>query len=263
MFVCDWVLRDVGADLAALPPERGGALLGLPGRPLLTRYEPDPTAAAGARSWAPSRALAARVQELEREEGLELKGLVHSHPRGLDRPSEQDALELGEGLRRNGHLASYLGPIVCEGAPPPRLPHELALGAAKIAFFAGWRTGAGAARVAPLAVQVIPLWRDLTRLAAELGEGVPEVFATGRAGPAGPAGRLCLDGLELLVLASELYPTVPPILLATPGGGRTEQLDLRWRLETPEEERLARAVREHVAPPGPFRRVFGPPVARP
>ena len=63
VFICDWVLRDVGADLAAHPPERGGALLGLPGRPLVTRYEPDPSAAAAARSWAPSRALAARVQE--------------------------------------------------------------------------------------------------------------------------------------------------------------------------------------------------------
>jgi len=259
MFVCDWVLRDIGADLAALPPERGGALLGLPGRALVTHYEPDPAAASGARSWAPSRALATRVKQLEREDGLELKGLVHSHPCGLDRPSEQDALELGEGLRRNGHLAAYLAPIVCEGASPPRSPYELALGAGKIAFFAGWRAGAGAARVAPLAVKVIPLWRDLTRLAAELGEGVPEVFASGRAAPAGPAGLLSLDGLELVVLASELYPAVPPILLATPRGGPTEQLDLRWRLDAPEEERLTRAVREHVAPPGPYRRVFGPP----
>lgn len=259
MFVCDWVLRDVGADLAVHPPERGGALLGLPGRPLVTRYEPDPAAAGGARSWAPSRALAARVQQLEREEELELKGLVHSHPRGLDRPSEQDALELGEGLRRNGHLAAYLAPIVCEGASPPRLPHELALGAGKIAFFAGWRAGEGAARVAPVAVRVIPLWRDLARLAADLGEGAPEVFVSGGEGPAGPAGRLALDGLELVVIASELYPAVPPILLATPGGGRTEQLDLRWRLDAPEEERLTSAVREHVAPPGPYRRVFGPP----
>ena len=259
MFVCDWVLRDVGADLAALPPERGGALLGLPGRPLITRYEPDPDAASGARSWAPSRTLAARVQNLEREEGLELKGLVHSHPHGLDRPSEQDALEVGEGLRRNGHLACYLVPIVCEGSPAPQLPHELAMGAGKIAFFAGWRAGAGPARVAPLAVRVVPLWRDLTRLGAELGGNPPEVFASGRADPSGPAGRLSLDGLELVLLASELYPAMPPVLLATPCGGRTEQLDLRWRLEAPEEERLARAVREHIAPPGPFRRVFGPP----
>ncbi|HEX8907856.1 MAG TPA: Mov34/MPN/PAD-1 family protein, partial [Anaeromyxobacteraceae bacterium] len=115
--VGDWVLRAVAGDLAAQAPERGGALLGPPGRPLVSRYLPDPEGAVTARSWAPSRALAAQVKEVERTEELELKGLVHSHPRGLDAPSAQDALELGEGLRRNGHLACYLAPIVSEGAP--------------------------------------------------------------------------------------------------------------------------------------------------
>ena len=104
MFVLDAVLRAIEGALAALPPERGGALLGPRGRPLVTRFESDPESSGSAVSWRPSRALDARVKALEREEELELKGLVHSHPPGQDRPSAKDAAEVGEGLRRNGHL---------------------------------------------------------------------------------------------------------------------------------------------------------------
>ncbi|GEJ56047.1 ThiF family adenylyltransferase [Anaeromyxobacter diazotrophicus] len=253
----DWVLRALERDLAARPPERGGALLGPPGRPLVTCYLADPDAASSPRSWAPSRALAARVREVERAEGLELKGLVHSHPPGLDAPSAQDALELAAGLRANGHLASYLAPIVSEGAPSAGARHELPLGASKLGFYAGWRAE-GPARVAPVAARALPLLRDLERLQGELGGEAPEVFVTDLgAGPA-PAGRLALPGLELVLVASEQYPHLPPVLLATCEGGPTEQLDLRWPLALPDGERLPAALREHLAPPGPYRRGFGP-----
>lgn len=256
--VGDWVLRALERDLAAQAPERGGALLGPPGRPLVSRYLTDPDGAATPRSWAPSRALAARVQEVERAEGLELKGLAHSHPRGLDAPSAQDALELAVGLRANGHLASYLAPIVSEGSPAAGAQHELPLGASKIGFYAGWRAGDGPARVAPVAVRALPLLRDLERLRDELGGEPPEVFVTDLgAGPA-PAGRLALPGLELVLVAPEQYPFLPPVLLATCEGGPTEQLDLRWPLTLPDGDRLLAALRVHLAPPGPYRRGFGP-----
>ena len=50
------------------------------------------------------------MKALERDEGLELKGIVHSHPPGFDEPSPQDAAELAEGLRRNGHMRSTSRP---------------------------------------------------------------------------------------------------------------------------------------------------------
>jgi len=273
--VGDWVLRALEQEVAAHLPERGGALLGPRQRPLVTLFLADPEGSGSSTTWSPSRALAARVREVEREDGLELKGLVHSHPAGLDRPSAQDERELSEGLRRNGHMACYLAPIVTPGpeplaealdAPddevaPPRLelaPHELALGAGKISFFAAWRAEAGV-RVLAERPRLLPLLRDLSRAADSLGAPAPELFtADAGTGPL-PAGRLRLPGgIELIALAGDQYPGLPPVLLATPEGGATEQLHLPWALETAEEERLAGALRARFTPPGPYRLGFGP-----
>jgi proteasome lid subunit RPN8/RPN11 len=253
------VLRGVEADVCARAPERGGALLGPPGRALVTRWLADDEAATTSASYRPSRALDARVKEAERGEGLELKGVLHSHPRGLDHPSEQDARELAVGLRVNGHLASYLAPIVTS----PREPgaqleaHEVALGAGKVSFFAAHRAREGGAVVRPVAVRVVPLQGDLERVATLLGGAVEAFVSDAGAGPM-LTGRVHLDGgVELLVLASELYPALPPALLVT-AEGATDQLDARWRLDAPAEERLVLAVREGFSPPGPYRRGYGP-----
>jgi proteasome lid subunit RPN8/RPN11 len=245
--VLDAVLRAIEAGLAVHPAERGGALLGPRGRPLVTHFEPDPEGASTAVSWRPSRALDARVKALERDDDLELKGLVHSHPPGQDQPSERDAEELGEGLRRNGHLACYLGPIVTAGgAGAPLEPHEAPLPSGKIAFFAGWRApgGEGPAQVRPVHVTVLPLLRDVEAAAAALGAAGAEVSLSWLGEVPLPSGRLELPGLgELLVLASETYPALPPLALVTPPGGAPHQLHLDWPIDTPEAGRLARAVR--------------------
>lgn len=256
--VGDWVLADLEREVAAHPPERGGALLGPRLRPLVTRFLPDPDAARSGASWAPSRALDAAVKALEREAGLELKGLAHSHPEGLDRPSEQDARELARGLALNGHMPCYLAPVVTRGATAAPGAHELDLPSGRLSSFAAWRAPEGLAAIAPLRLRVLPLRRDLERLLRELGgAGLALLDADLGAGPS-PAGRLALPGgVELLVVAGEQYPALPPVLLAT-RDGETEQLPLRWALDAPEEERLLRAAREHLRPPGPYRRTFGP-----
>jgi len=259
VYVCDWVLRDIGAEIGAHAPERGGALLGPRERPVVARFVPDPEAETSSASYRPSRALDARVKELERAEDLELKGIVHSHPRALDRPSEQDARELAVGLRLNGHMPCYLAPIVTSPATPDLQAHELSLGDAKVSFFAGYRRRAGAALVRPLPVHVVPVLRDLEVVAAELGAAPPEVFLSDLGAGALPAGRLRLEGgVELLLVASELYPALPPVVLVTPAGGATEQLPVVWPMDTPAPERLVQAVRSAFAPPGPYRRAFGP-----
>jgi molybdopterin/thiamine biosynthesis adenylyltransferase/proteasome lid subunit RPN8/RPN11 len=254
----DWVLRELERAVAAHPPERGGALLGPRGRPIVSRFLPDPEAAADGVSWAPSRALDAGVKALERDEALELKGVVHSHPRGLDHPSEQDVRELTEGLRRNGHMPCYLAPVITGGEAAELEPHELPLPSGKLSCFAAWRGPEGAARVLPFRPRVLPLWRDLGRLARELGGSEPAILDVDPGCGPVPAGRLRLPGdVELLFIAGEHYPALPPVLLAT-RGGETEQLQLPWRLDDPEEERLPRAARTLLFPPGPYRRAFGP-----
>src|SRR5512140_2689294 len=174
MHVGDWVLRAIASEIAAHAPERGGALLGPPQRPLVTHFAPDPDAATTSSSYRPSRALDARVKELEVAAGLELKGIVHSHPRGLDRPSDHDLAELATGLRLHGHMARYLAPIVTAPREGALARHECVVGQGKIAFFAGYRTRAGQAEVRPCRVVVVPLLRDLERVSEELGCAVPE-----------------------------------------------------------------------------------------
>jgi proteasome lid subunit RPN8/RPN11 len=256
--VGDWVLEELAREVAGHPPERGGALLGPRLRPLVTRFVPDPDAAADRVSWAPSRRLDAAVKALERDEGLELKGVVHSHPAGHDRPSSQDVRELARGLALNGHMPCYLAPIVTAGGPAPLAPHELPLPSGKLSCFAAWRKPRGGAEVRPLRPRLLPLQRDLSRLARDLGAATPALVDVDAGAGLAPGGRLSLPGgAELLVIPGDGHPAMPPLLLLT-RGGETEPLHVPWRLDVPEEERLVRAVREAIRPPGPFRRLFGP-----
>jgi molybdopterin/thiamine biosynthesis adenylyltransferase/proteasome lid subunit RPN8/RPN11 len=255
----DAVLRAIEAEIAAHPHERGGALVGPRGAPLVTELVPDPGGATTVASYRPSRALDARVKALERDEGLELKGIVHSHPPLFDAPSAQDAAELVEGLRCNGHLALYLAPIVTRGISGGKLGwHERALPSGKVSFFAATRTPGGGTEVRPQRITVVPLERDVERLARELQGRAAGVTIVDVGDVALPAGRVLADGLELLVVAGEGYPTLPPLVLSTRADGTTEQLPISWPLETPEEDRLAAAVRAAVVPPGPYRLVYGP-----
>jgi molybdopterin/thiamine biosynthesis adenylyltransferase len=254
----DWVLAELDRELAAKPPERGGALLGPRLRPLVTRFAPDPDAVRSGVSWAPSRALDAAVKALERSEGLELKGLVHSHPRGLDAPSDQDVRELARGLAVNGHLACYLAPIVTPEVKGSLAAHQLPLASGRLSCFAAWRGAAKGAVVRPLRVRLLPLSRDLSALARDLGAPTPALLDVDAGSGIAPAGRLSLPGgAELLVIAGDGYPALPPLLFLTLGG-ETEQLQLAWRVDVPEEERLLRAAREALVPPGPYRRSYGP-----
>lgn len=258
MFVVgDWILAELERELGAKAPERGGALLGPRQRPLVTRFVLDRHAARDGSSWAPSRKLDAAVKALEGDEGLELKGLVHSHPPGVDRLSKQDVHELTRGLALNGHMPCYLAPLVTAALPEPLAAHELRLPSGKVTWLAAWRRPGGAV-VRPFRPRLLPLQRDLARLARELGAQAPTLLdVDAGAGPA-PAGRLELPGgAELLVVAGDGYPAMPPLLFLTLEG-ETQPLHVSWRLDAPEEERLLRAAREVFVPPGPYHRAFGP-----
>jgi proteasome lid subunit RPN8/RPN11 len=263
LYVVDDVVAQITEKVARFEPERGGALLGLPGKPVVLRFLFDREAEATSSTYRPSRALAGEVRALEVQDNLEFKGILHSHPSGLDRPSMQDERELATGLSLNPQLSTYLSPIVTLpwGSRRGELAgHELPAGDGKISFFAAHRRRSGQVQVAPEAVSEVPLARDLELVRETFGgDQRPEVFASHVGGRELLAGRVVLPGeLELLVLASELYPALPPILLLTPAGRLTEQVQPRWSLTTAETERLVEALRSLIVPPGPFRRAFGP-----
>jgi hypothetical protein len=80
---------------------------------------------------------------------------------------------------------------------------------------------------------------DLQRVQRSFGiERSPQLSTKQLEGQDLLAGSLNLNGLELLLLFSDSYPTMPPIVLDRD----TEQLELHWPLNTPPEERLIAAI---------------------
>lgn len=258
--ILDRVQDKIARLIAAHPPEKGGALLGIIGEPFVTKFIFDEHARTTSASYQPSRELAAQVKEMEVAENLEFKGVIHSHPGRFDRPSAQDERELLVGLDLNPHMPHYLVPIVTTMPPlKPLDTHELACGSGKISFFAAYRKGRGA-QVRRIAVREVPMQQDMENVRIAFGGTTPsEVFTTTVQGVDMIAARLQLDGLELLALTSNLYPAVAPLFLVTAMDGTTEQVQAPWLLALPPEERLLTAVRSFLFPPAPYRRVFGLP----
>ncbi|CAD5990437.1 Molybdopterin-synthase adenylyltransferase [Planktothrix tepida] len=286
LYISQQVIREIEQDIAIYPPERGGALLGPIGKPIVTRFLFDGEAITSYTSYRPSRTLNQQVKQVELSENLELKGIIHSHPNGMDRPSGQDEYELKVGLELNPHMAFYLAPIVTTLQSHQHLrEHELRVGRdAKISFFSAYRQQGGSIRVEPIAVQEISaielaqieqnlapvalpssskkilLQPHLERICQHFGSNVPpEIFITEIEGISIPVGRVILNGgLELLFLLSQSYPVTPPILWVTPMGGDTEQVELPWSLVTPPEERLVKAITSLITGHGPYQKVFRP-----
>lgn len=106
----DLALAEVNAFIGSRQPECGGALLGIPDSNLITKFIPDPNATVSGASYFPSNELTGEVQELEKRTGVEFKGVVHSHPGGLDHPSGQDLNAFKLGLDLNRRLRAFVGP---------------------------------------------------------------------------------------------------------------------------------------------------------
>lgn len=112
MLIVDCVYEEIKVHIARCAPERGGALYGLRGHPCVTHFESDDDAATSAASYLPSTRLVASVQRVESETGLEFKGIVHSHPRGLVHPSGQDERAVAKFFELNPHFSQMAVPIV-------------------------------------------------------------------------------------------------------------------------------------------------------
>lgn len=262
MFLADEVLECIALTVGAAPAERGGALLGIIGRNTVTRFIFDNDAEPHTALYVPSTHLVQAVRDTEATTPLEFKGILHSHPGMYSEPSGQDAHQFATGLRLNPHLPVYLAPIVTLVAAGACADNELPLGTGRISCFIGLRGTGNSALVRPIRPVVIPMREHLQHLAREYGiASNPEVFVTEFAGVHMMASRISLADLELLFLFGELYPGMPPVLLATPAGGNTTQVHLEWDIVIPPAARLLKAVRAVVEPPtarGRYARLFGP-----
>lgn len=112
MVITDLAYFDIRRLIAEHAPERGGALYGVRGYPLVSHFELDSEGETSAVSYKPSSALVENVQRVERDTGLQFKGIVHSHPAGLRRPSWGDEQAVASFFQLNPHLSSMSLPIV-------------------------------------------------------------------------------------------------------------------------------------------------------
>jgi hypothetical protein len=257
-YFVDALIRDLERHVVAGKPERGGALLGLPNRRVVTDFLFDSKAQASAASFTTSRGLGERVRELEQRHGLQFKGIVHSHPAGLDRPSQQDRHQAGVSLELNSHLADYALPIVTLGDKLGVESHEFTLKGGKLSSYVARRGPNGEATISAVPCVEIPLARDLEAVSEAFDSVKSEVFVT-RPGPELMlAGKVSFtDQTELVVLVTEQYPLTAPILLLDIKG-ETEQLQPSWWLAEPPEARLVAALRAVLPPTRPWTHGYGP-----
>ena len=104
-------------ELTNRPPEFGGMLLGPINSDIVSHFVPDERAQATPASFTlHAESLNRRLRRFNRC-GMDAKGLVHSHPSGVTRPSAGDLNYVRTSLAnpKNKDCLEFLMPIVCAG----------------------------------------------------------------------------------------------------------------------------------------------------
>jgi proteasome lid subunit RPN8/RPN11 len=268
----DVVLEQIEEHIARFPPERGGALLGPVGQPLVTEFIFDPEARTSGMTFTPSRSLADQVRAREgADQQIELKGMLHSHPGNMGRPSQGDHHAYEDSLEGAPWLGRLVAPIVTVGTRLRR-EHDVPLPSGTMSVYIAERRPDAPAGVAvePAEPHVLRISRDLETLASALGGTAEPPFITDIEGQIYVAGVVGCEGFDLQVLAGPAYPFTPPVVIAArrpEAKGDLEEprlglhwnsdspasqgLRLAWDLEAPDETRLLAALLAAGEAPGP------------
>ncbi len=268
----DVVLEQIEEHIARFPPERGGALLGPVGQPLVTEFIFDPEARTSGMTFTPSRSLADRVRARESaDQQIELKGMLHSHPGNMGRPSQGDHHAYEDSLEGAPWLGRLVAPIVTVGTRLRR-EHDVPLPSGTMSVYIAERRHDSPAGVAvePAEPHVLKISRDLRTLASALGGTAEPPFITNIEGQIYVAGVVGCEGFDLQVLVGPAYPFTPPVAIAArrpdaKGDLEERRLGLRWNddspasqglrlawdLENPDETRLLAALLAAGESPGP------------
>jgi hypothetical protein len=255
--IVDEVLGLIEQEIAAHPPGRGGVLLGLVGLPVITGFVPDPEEAAGVAFCAPpafGRSAASIANAT-----LELKGTLRSDSGPMSYSFGSDAMAFGDGSRPAACLSRYVDLIVTAHYRRP-IRHEVLLPSGVISVYVSELFAGGAVEVRPAQVQVMPIGRDIARLASALGGEASPLGTIDVDGMAYVSAVVRLEGLELTLLFAPTYPVQSPIVLvencghgvgtsatrgpldiAVPDHGIVP-VPISWDLTVPEQSRLEYAL---------------------
>jgi len=186
--ITDGLVRVIAGRLAAVPPERGAALLAA-GR-LVHLLVEDTSARYSRASWDISAALSATVGQLEAAGHGILAGTVHTHPAGIPDPSGTDTATTRDALQLNPHLGELMIAVVTEGAPRE---HDLPIGPGHRMSLHLLRRGMpGQASLVRVRGTIVPLAGDLAAAGITLVSATSIVswHRTGRKGPTRPEARI-------------------------------------------------------------------------
>jgi molybdopterin/thiamine biosynthesis adenylyltransferase len=155
--VTDGLVGAILGQLAAVPPERGAALLATGG--LVHLLVEDTSARYSRASWDISVELSATVGEIEAAGHGTLAGTVHTHPAGIPDPSGTDIATTRDALELNPHLGELVIAVVTEGAPRE---HDLRVGPDhRMSLHMLRRDHVGKTSLARVPGMVVPLTADL------------------------------------------------------------------------------------------------------
>jgi molybdopterin/thiamine biosynthesis adenylyltransferase/proteasome lid subunit RPN8/RPN11 len=246
----DGLVGAILGRLAAVPPERGAALLATGG--LIHLLVEDTSARYSRASWDISAALSETVAEIEAAGHGTLAGTVHTHPAGVPDPSGTDIATTRDALELNPHLGWLVIAIVTKGAPRE---HDLRVGPDhRMSLHVLRRDHMGQTSLVRVRGSVALLTADLA------AAGITIVSATSirawrRAERRGP--RAGLPTVVLLNHSPRLAIPVPSprpaALLIHPGYPETGPIAVTGRQDagTPAALQSLPSPWDPVAPPGP------------
>lgn len=249
----DGLIGAILGRLAAVPPERGAALLATGG--LIHLLVEDTSAHYTRASWDISAALSATVAEIEAAGHGTLAGTVHTHPAGIPDPSGTDIATTRDALELNPHLGGLVIAVVTEGAPRE---HDLPVGPdhrmSVHMLRRDWRAQTSLARVRG---SVVPLAADLAAAGITIvsATSITAWRRTGRRRAARP--RAALPTVVMLNHSPRLTVPVrsptPAALLIHPGYPQTGPIAVTGRQDARTGLMLQplSSPWDPVAPPGP------------
>ena len=106
------VFDAIRATIGKLPAESGGMLCGNPKNDSITYFYFDRKAECSSAGYSPDTTTLNNLLKKLNDEGLRLKGFVHSHPPGFDSPSSGDRFYAGIFFTANPDLQRLVIPIV-------------------------------------------------------------------------------------------------------------------------------------------------------
>jgi molybdopterin/thiamine biosynthesis adenylyltransferase len=231
LVITDSVLDHIEKSLAAVPPERGGALLSAGN--IIHYLVEDTEASYTSVSWDISPALTNSVQAAEIDRRGRLRATVHTHPAGVPDPSDQDMRATARALDENPHLDEIAICIVTKGKPRPS---DISVGGChRMSIHNVRRAPGGGCRVVRVAARVLPIGRDLALDALD-GRALEWNGITYLAlAPERTAGKV--------LLVPESYPLAGPLVVDVAADGELHlPAQISWNSNGESARQLAEAL---------------------